>query len=177
LETHFYITLKNKKIMVNSGIQARSESTTYSETKADYVTGRIYEELKGIYYRGLITSERAVNMRTILLNLQRMEALDFFEIQFIKPNQEICGLRYTLDSMGGINIDDRSGNIDYYKLPDETSVNFLIKLVRNQEKAQRGDEYLTNLGWGNGKSLNEEGNYLKSFLKEGYGFKQNIIGW
>jgi Bacterial HORMA domain family 1 len=163
--------------MVNSEIQDRSESTTYSETKADYVTGRIYEELKGIYYRGLITSEEAVDMRTILLNLQRMEALDFFEIQFIIPNSEPWGLRYILDSIGGINIDDRSGNIDYYKLPENTFVNFLVKLVKNEEKAQKGEEYLTKLGWGDGESLNNEGNYLKSFSKEGYGFAQNKIGW
>jgi hypothetical protein len=155
----------------------KSQSQTYTETRANYVTGKIYQELLGIHYRGLITKKIAEDLRAILLELQKLEELSFLEVQFTKPNGTKCALKYEIDSTGLISIDDRSGGIDYYDLPGNSVVSFLVSLNLGKKK-EEALEYLKNLGWGeNGRALEGDTNYVKSFSKEGYGFKQNKINW
>jgi hypothetical protein len=164
--------------MSNTNTQSRSD--TYSETNADYITGKVYQELLNIHNRGLITRDRAVKMRETLLIVQRLKALDFFEIQFLKPDGNQSALRFTLDIFGNINVDNRSGGIDYYTFPDETFVRFYLNLdwVNKKDNAQIAFDYLMANGCSdNGKATEGYSEYTKSFSKEGYGFKQNKIGW
>ena len=155
----------------------RSEASSYSEARARYVMGKVYEDLLGLTHRGLITKERADQIRSDVLYLLNKQVLEYFQLQFKKPDgTEIGGLHYELKSDGQIYSDEDSGNINYWMLSSDTKVNLLVSLNRSASNIQEVDEQLEEWGWGTGKSLEGTRQALKSYSKDGYGLNQSKIG-
>lgn len=153
----------------------QSQTHTYSEARANEVTGKIYEDLLNLMIRGLITKETADRIRQDLLFLQGLKALDYVEFQFRNTGGTIIGgLHYKLEAYDFIYSNDDSGGVNFWGLPSSTKVNFLFSLDRTSSKIGEADEYTKN--WGTGSKLEGTETHLKSYSKDGYGFNQSKIG-
>ena len=154
---------------------SQSQSGTYTEARANYVTGKIFEDLLNLMSTGLITKKRADRAREDLLFLQSKRALKFFEFQFKNSDgSEIGGLHYKLVDGGFIYSDDESGRINFWGLPSNTKVTFFYSIDWDSDNAEEAKEYTK--GWGTGNGLTGIKSNLKSYSKDGYGFKQSRIG-
>lgn len=156
----------------------RSATSTYTEARARYVLGKVYEDLLSMLARGLITKSRADKWREDLLYIASKQALKSFEIQFTRPNGKKDGLRFILNDGGGIYADDDSGDVDYYDWPTGTQANLVVML---DESASRYQEVLnelhSNRGWGSdGVSLPGTSTEIGAYSSSGYGLTKNRIG-
>lgn len=152
-----------------------SQTGTYTESRANYVTGKVYEDLLNMMIVGIITKERANKIRDHLLYFQKIKVLDFFEFQFKKSDgAKIGGLHYKLHSDGYIYTDDDSGQINFWGLPKNTNMTFFVSFDQSSSNIDKADEYTKN--WGTGNQLIGDSVYMKAYSKEEYGFKQNKIG-
>jgi hypothetical protein len=155
----------------------RTETNTYTDARAYYVMGKVYENLIGLMSRGLITKTRVDNIRSDILYLLSKGALDFFELQFCKSNgSKLGGIHYKAISNGYIYSDEESGGFDFWSLPNETRVILFVNLDYNSKYIQEVEKQLEKWGWGTGKRLEGDTTYLKSYSKDGYGFKENKVG-
>lgn len=154
-----------------------SNTDTYTIARAKYVLGKVYEDLIGLYQANLIKKEICDKWRDDLLYIIENRALDYFQFQLIRSdNTEIGGLHYVLDATGNIYTDDRTGGIDYWGLPSNTRVKLLVSLAANSSKTSEVNAELERRGWGSGNPLSGTAQYMKSYSREGFGFKQSKIG-
>lgn len=150
-----------------------SQSTSYTEARANYVMGKAYENLIGLKKRGLITMERANTIRSQILYLMDKQVLDFFELQFIDSNgSEIGGLHYKVISGGYIVSDDESEDENYWRLSDDTHVGLLVSLNRKSSNIEEADRQLEEWGAKEGQALKGASEELKTFSKGGFAIKQ-----
>ncbi|WP_338877275.1 hypothetical protein WBJ53_32840 (plasmid) [Spirosoma sp. SC4-14] len=159
------------------GTYSQSDTNTYTESRANYVMGKVYEDTLNLYLAGLITKERADQIRRDLLYLMNKKALRYFQLQFFKPDgTEVGGLHYELKSDSSISGDAASGGLDFWGLPSNTRVTLLVDIDRSSSSIQEVDRQLNDWGWGTGQALTGAHEYLKSYSKEGYGVQQSIVG-
>ena len=150
---------------------------TYSETRAKYVMGKVYEDFMGLMTRAIISKERADRMRRDLLYLLDKKVLKSFQLQFANRNgQKIGGIHYEVRSDSTIAIDDQSGGIDFWGLDDDTTVNLFIKKDPSSPNLAEVNRQLIAWGWGPGSALAGTSTYAKSYSNSGFGVKQSIIG-
>lgn len=162
---------------MSSFSQSRSETDTYSESRARDVMGKVYEDLLGLQGRGLITNDRANSIRRDVLYLLDKRALDYFQLQFRNASGgEIGGLHYKVSSDGTLQGDSDSGSIDYWMLSEGTKVKLLVSLDRSSSKIEEVDQQLDDWGYGDGTALSGTSQYLKSYSKDGFGLIQSKIG-
>jgi hypothetical protein len=159
------------------GTQSISASNTYTEARARYVMGKVYEEITSMMLVGLITIERANLIRTQLLYLLDKQALTFFEFQFYRSTIQIGGLRYIVRADNTIVADDESGNIDFWTLHN-TGVFVTLFLELNQSSPNIGavQVQLEKWGCGNGRALSGTERVHNQYSSNGYGVKQSIFG-
>lgn len=163
--------------MSNIYAQTISQSSTYTEARARYVMGKVYEDLLGLMGRALIDINRANQIRNQVQYLLEKQALNYFQLQFKKPSgTEIGGLHYQLKSDGNIYADEKSGGLNYWNLPSDAKVTLLIDLDESSLYIDEVNRQLEAWGCGCGSSLSGTSDYLKSYSKEGYGFQQSKIG-
>lgn len=154
-----------------------SQSSSYTEARANYVMGKAYENLIGLKKCGLITMERANTIRSQILYLMDKQVLEFFELQFIDPNDsEIGGLHYKVISGGYIISDDESEDQNYWRLSDSTRVRLLVSLNRKSSNIDEVDKQLEEWSFGTGQALKGVKEELKTYSKGGFGLKQSKIG-
>jgi hypothetical protein len=154
----------------------RTTTNTYTEPRAKYVTDKAFEDIIGIETRGLISSRQGELWRQDILFFLEMEALDFFELQFTKPNSvKKAGLKYIVVSDGGIYCDDESGGDDFWIFSKETKVNILVsrKMSKNETAVK---DYLTKRGYTSGNSIEGAGTHQRDYSKNGFGFQKNRTG-
>lgn len=163
---------------MNSYTNSYSQSNTYTEARARYVIGKIYEDTLNMWNARLITTEKCNNWRTDLLYLLNKQVLSQFEFQFRKPNgEEIGGLRQIVKSDNSISIDDDSGGNDFFNLPSNTQVSLLAILDPEAHNYDEANKELEERGWGsNGRQLTGASNSHGSYSKDGYGVNINKIG-
>lgn len=155
----------------------RSESSTYTESRARYVMGKVQEDLLGLMNRGLMRLDRVNSIKSDVLYLLNKEALKYFQLQFKTPDgKEVGGLHYEVHSNGQIYSDENSGRINYWLLSSDTRVNLLVQLDRDSKNIDEVDRQIENWGWGNGSALLGTREVLKSYSKDGYGVTQSKIG-
>lgn len=154
-----------------------SITDTFTIARAKYVLGKVYEDLLAMYQANIISKERCDKLRDDLLYLAGKKVLRYFQFQFKKTDgTEIGGLHYEVNSTGTINIDDKTGGIDYWNLPSNTSLILLIDLDNTSSNYDEVNLELKRRGWGTGTALTGTQQYLKSYSKDGYGYKQSKIG-
>ena len=153
-----------------------SVTDTYTEARANYVLGKVYEDLLAMYTTGLLTKATCDRWRSELFYIVSKKALKYFQFQFTKPDGTKVGLHYELKADGTISTNDKSGGIDYWSLPPGTTVYLLVDLDYGSAKISEVKEQIAEWGWGTGSALEGTSDYLKSYSKEGFGFKQSKIG-
>lgn len=155
----------------------RSETDTYTEARARYVLGKVYEDMISLFQANFLTKAKCDQWREDLLYIIDKRAMSYFQFQFKKADgSEIGGLHYEQNSTGGISSDDNTGGIDYWELPSDTKVSLLVNLNISSINYAEVNEELNNRGWGSGQSLSGTQQYLKSYSKDGFGYKQSKIG-
>jgi hypothetical protein len=155
----------------------RAITDTYTEARARYVMGKVFDHLISLCMRGIITKAYADEIRSDILYLLDRRAVTFFELQFKYPNgNEIGGLHYAVRADASISIDTDSGGVDFWSLPQNTQVNLLVQLNRNSIHIAEVDKQIAEWGWVNGTSLAGVHQPKGSFSKEGFGLKQSIVG-
>ena len=158
-----------------TGTYTRTDTNTYTQARAKYVTDKAFEDIIGIETRGLISSRTGELWRQDILFFLEMEALEFFEIQFTKPNGDKAGLRYNVILNGTIYCDDDSGGDDFWGLSKDTKVVFYVerKTSKNEDAVK---DYLKKRGYTSGSHIDDVGTHLRDYSKSGFGFKKNKTG-
>lgn len=152
----------------------KSETDTYSESRANYATGKVYEVLMNMAGANLISYDRADKWKEDLLFLQRKRAINFFEFQFKNSSGEkIGGLRYKVSADNTIITDDDSGGLNFWGAAG-AKVTFFVSIDWSTSHSEEVQEYTEN--WGAGTQLDFPEVHQKSFSKKGYGFNESKLG-
>jgi hypothetical protein len=154
----------------------RSVSDTYSEARARYVMGKVYDHLVSLYLRGLITKDRADRMRSDILYLMDRRAVTYFELQFKTPGYTDRGLHYEVRADSTISVDDESGGLNFWGLSSNTEVSLVVKLNHSSPHIAEVNRQLEEWGWGTASALSGTYQSSKSFSKDGFGLKESIVG-
>ncbi len=157
---------------------ARSAANTYTEARVAYVMDKVQDDLYLACARGFLRSDTADDWRRDVATLLNLQAIDFFELQFTKPNGQRCALRYSVQSDGLIVEDRPSGGFDLYFLPDGTTAGITIRLVKEPERRRRAAlEYLESHDWSFDASM-VEGEVVDDgvYSKDGYGVRRKKVG-
>jgi hypothetical protein len=158
------------------GTYTRSVSDTYTEARARYVMGKVYDHLVSLYLRGIITKAEADRMRGNILYLMDRRAITYFQLQFKALGYPDRGLHYEVRADSTIAMDYESGGINFWSLSSDTSVHLLVKLNRSSPHIAEVDRQLEEWGWGTGSALDGTYQESKSFSKDGFGLKESIVG-
>jgi hypothetical protein len=154
----------------------RSVTDTYTEARARYLMGKVYDHLVSLYIRGIMTKSEADRMREEILYLMDRKAIIYFQLKFNRPNSPECGLHYEVRGDSTISMDDESGGLNFWSLDKNTSVRLLVQLNRSSPHISQVDRQLEEWGWGTGTALTGIYQPSKSFSKDGYGLKESIVG-
>ena len=160
-----------------SDTYTNSITNTYSEARARYVLGKVYEVLMNILMADLITKSFADEVRKELLYLMDKKALKSFQLQFRTPGgREIGGLHYEVRADSSISMDDDTGGIDFWGLDKNTKVSLLVTKDTSSAQIDEVNRQLAAWGYGTGAALTGGYQYSSSFSKGGYGINQSIVG-
>lgn len=147
-----------------------SESDTYSESRARYVMGKIFDDFHAIAYRGFNYFEKNPNKlqkwKDDMFYLMTNKALEKFQMQFFDDGNE-WAVEYVIKSDGTIHQDNNSGGIDYWEIPATASPNLVV--TRDKSRKHIND-YMDSRGWTSGASY-VEGDLIDdgAYSKNGYG--------
>src|ERR1700722_14610096 len=156
-----------------SATNTNTVTDTYSETRARYVMGKVYEDFMGLMTRAVISKEYADRMPRELLYLLDKRVLKSFQLQFTNSyGRKIGGIHYEVRSDSTIAIDDHSGGIDFWGLDDDTTVNLFIQKDLYSPNLAEVNRQLIAWGWGAGSALAGTPTYAKSYSNGGFGVKQ-----
>lgn len=152
-----------------------SDTDTYTEARARYVMGKIYDDFTHLITRGFKYPGRddIRSWRDDLLYLMNKKALYGFQVKFSFPGGGEEAWEYILKSDNSVQTDSKSGGKDLYDYPDNTSVSIVIS--RDHSNSEVND-YLAKRGWGSGGSfLTGTITSNGAYSKDGYGTINNII--
>jgi len=160
---------------MHTGTLTKSQSNTFTEARARYVLGKIFDDFNGIIFRRFttISAETLRNWRDDVAFIMENNAMYHFEIQFKLGVQE-WALRYEVDKFGGVSRDDDSGGSDFYNIPAGASVNIVVERDNSNETVSR---YLIRRGWSSGGNfIAADGMCDRAYSKEGFGVNRTKKG-
>lgn len=149
---------------------------TYTDSKAEYVMGKIYSDFQSIHSRGFDYlknhPELLSELKKILFYIISQKALKSFQIQFIHSSGDRA-IEYEVKADGSIYADNNSGGIDYWQIPKDSIFNVIVDLIENIEVWNE----LQKLGWTRGGTY-VTGNVTDkgAYSKNGYGTTKKLIG-
>lgn len=153
----------------------QSQSDTFTEARARYVMGKIFDDFNGVLFRGFSSpsAETIKSWRNDVQFVMEKDALYSFELQFYHSGKSWV-LRYEVDKYGSIARDDDSGGLDFYNIAQGATVRIVLDYNRAKTVVT---EYLYNKGWGSdGKFTGQNGTSDKSFSKDGFGVNRKLTG-
>ncbi|MEL6699691.1 MAG: hypothetical protein AAFP89_25865 [Bacteroidota bacterium] len=153
-----------------------SSSESFTEARAKYVMGKVYDDFHHMLYRGFSslkagTLEKWWNDLSFIIS---RNALEKFEIQFKSEEGEAWAVTYHVVADGSIHVDSASGGINYYRVPHDVSISIVLTHDPNDDTVE---EYLSEKGWNSGAtylSLDESSH--GAYSKNGFGFGRNTKG-
>lgn len=146
-----------------------------TEARVRAVMRKVSANLRAFVTAGLLTETQASKWTADLSYLQLVEALDYFEVQCTMHSGKSFGLRYTVRADGSILQDAKSGGLDVYGIPKDSSIG-LVAQLRDDAPSWVYDE-LRKRRWGfNGTSLDGDESEQRSFSREGYGITRSKVG-
>lgn len=152
-----------------------THSNSYSESRARYVVGKIYDDFHAIFLRGFsnVKKENLEKWRDDVLFVMNKQVLEKFELQFTSGTRK-WGLVYEVSADGTIQIDSESGGTNFWALPVDSEFNIVL---RHNQKSQEVKDYLNERGWtSTGKFIDSEESGHGGFSKDGYGVYRKIKG-
>ena len=154
-----------------------SSSETYTEARARYVMGKIFDDFHAMQYRGFSFLDQRPDwlqkMREDIFYLMTKKVLRSFQVQFFADQKE-WAVEYTIKADGSIYQDDDSGGIDYYDIPARATMDVVVDWKHGTKAV---DDEMIHRGW-TGKAayfkgdLTDDGAYSKS----GYGVTKGRRG-
>lgn len=154
-----------------------TRSSTYSEARARSVMDKVLDDIVGLFARGFIAKQRAIDWYQDLLYILSQEAAALFELQCTLPGGRRVGLRYVITDDGQIYEDSDSGGLDYFALPDGTTVNLFVELRTYARHYRDVLAELGRRGWStNGRQLDGTVTRERAYTKEGYGVTRHRVG-
>jgi hypothetical protein len=167
--------LKTIQIKETMSTYSLSQSSTYTEGRARYVMGKLFDDFNNILFRGFEnnSTEQIKGWRNDVQYVMENDALCHFELQFASANRTWT-VRYDVDKSGGISRDDDSGSIDFYSIPSSAKANIVLDYDRKNKDVTA---YLESRGWKDGGAFNgENGNLDRAYSKEGFGVNRKLTG-
>jgi hypothetical protein len=152
-------------------------ASTFSESRAKYVMGKIADDFTAIAARRFPCLKPYPNwlqeLKEDLFFIMIHEDLELFQFQF-KHSGKDRAIEYRVKSDGTIYADDESGKIDYWLLPDDVEISVVVRRYGDPKVWME----LQKNGWTNNGSM-VEGNvsHVGSYSKDGYGATKQLIGW
>jgi hypothetical protein len=138
---------------------------------------KVLDDIVGLFARGFITKQRAIDWYQDLLYILSKEAAEFFELQCSTPSGQRVGLRYVVTDNGQIYEDRDSGGLDYFVLPHGTIVSLFVELRTASRHYFDVLEELARRGWDtNGRQLNGTVTRERAYSKGGYGVTRHRVG-
>lgn len=147
-----------------------SQSDTYTEARAQYVLGKIFDDFHNIGYRGFDYFERNPDQlrkwREDIYFLMTKKVLKKFQVKFAADGKE-WAVEYTIKSDGSIQQDDYSGGVDYWEIPAHASIGIVATWDRHKKDVET---HMQSRGWVGGGSY-VEGDLIDdgAYSKSGYG--------
>lgn len=150
-----------------SSSYTNSSSNTYSESRARYVMGKIFDDFHNIAYREFVQFEKdpkeLQGWKEDIYYLMTNEVLNSFQIQFIGNGTKEWAVEFEIKADGSIQTDNESGGINYREIPDDVNVKIIANWKRDKSYVE--DE-MKKRGWGGsgsyiGGDLKEDGAYSK----------------
>ena len=158
-----------------TGTFTASATDTFTESRARYVLGKIFDDFNGIIFRGFTTVKPASlkEWRDDIQYIMEQNALYHFEIQF-QYGLHSWAVRSEVNKYGGITRDDSSGGLDFYNIPAGASLNIVV----NRDTADEAvSNYLARRGWTSGGAfIAEGGNSDRAYSKDGFGVNRKKLG-
>ncbi len=158
-----------------TGTLSKSQSDTFTEARARYVLGKIFDVFNGIIFRGFTTVSESeiIGWRDDIQYIMERDSLYHFEIQFGSNGQKWV-VRYEVDKFGNISRDDDSGGIDFYNVPQSAKMHIVVSRDNGDQEVT---DYLANRGWGSGgEFMAANASTNRSYSKDGYGVNQKLLG-
>ncbi len=150
-----------------SQTNTHSSSSTYSESRARYVMGKIFDDFHAIAYREFTYFKSNPNdlqrWKEDLFFLMTNQVLKKFQIQFFDHGKE-WAIEYVIKADGSIHQDNDSGRVDYWEIPVNARPNIVVNRDYNKQTV---NDYMKKRGWVSGGSyvggdLIDDGAYSKS---------------
>ncbi len=158
-----------------TGTLSKSQSDTFTEARARYVLGKIFDVFNGIIFRGFKTVSKSeiIGWRDDIQFIMERDSLYHFEIQF-NSNGNKWVVRYEVDKYGNISRDDDSGGIDFYNVPASAKIHIVVSKDNGDQEVT---DYLAKRGWGSGgEFIAANADTNRSYSKDGYGVNQKLLG-
>jgi hypothetical protein len=167
--------LKTTATKIMSDTFTNSESDSYTESRALYVMGKVYDDFHSIAGRGFtgFSSRYLTSMKEDIFYLMTQKVLKMFQIQFTHGSKE-WAVEYTVSSDGSIQVDRDSGGIDYWQIPQAASLRIVARWDRSKSRVEAEMErrgWTGSASWVTGKVISDGG-----YSKSGFGLYKNRIG-
>ncbi len=153
-----------------------SGTDTYSVSDVKAVMQNTYEDIIGFANRGIISYNTAKNWINDLTFVLNEKVVKFFEVQLYDKNSTCYkSYRYNVDTYGYLNTGSMSGGINYYSLPDGTTVKLYVHLDFSKNNSASVNEELKRRGWGTGEALEGSETYQRSYISNNLQLKRSEI--
>lgn len=154
----------------------RTETSTFTESRARVVFSKIYADIIGLEMRGFITKADSAEWQEILLYAISRNALTKYQICLTKPDSSKEAFIYEVSDDGSISGSDASGGINFHSYPDSTSASILISRKDSLSTDQNWLDLLKKHGWvSGGKYLEGTVTKEKTFSKDGFGITRSKV--
>lgn len=148
-----------------------SATNTYSESRARYVMGKIFDDFHQISFRGFdqfkSNSNQLKKWKEDIYFLMTNQVLNSFQIQFSTSDSREWAVEFEIKADGTIQSDDESGGISYWEIPENATIRIVASWNRNKKHVE--DE-MNRRNWGEGGAY-VGGDLIKdgAYSKSGYG--------
>lgn len=154
-----------------SGSHTYSNSNTYTESRARYVMGKIFDDFSAIGLRGFSFLNNQPDwlqrMKEDIFFLMTKKALKSFQIQFYSSSGEEWAVEFIIKADGTIHQDSPSGRIDYWDIPQDVTMDLPVAWKDGNTDV---DEEMIRRGWtGKGKYIEGDSIDDGTYSKDGYG--------
>lgn len=150
---------------------------TYSEARLRAVMAEVGADFYAPCAAGFITSETARRWTEDLTFVLRHRGAKRFQLQCTLPNGYKQALHYEVSSDGSVRESSGAGGIDFFALPQATSVRLYVELDYQSTNIGVVTAYTQQRGWGtNGEAVQGETVRDRAYSKDGYGVVRSKVG-
>lgn len=126
----------------------------------------------------LISMTTASHWTAELTFVLQHQAAKGFQLQFTRPGANPIALEYKVSSDGTVSESSTGGGIDYFALPQGTTVVLFIELDESAKNIAIVREHTRAQNWGTGSAVGGSAARDRAYSKEGYAIvRYKVGGW